>query len=161
LLSPATKLVASITALVVVVSSMVWFSQPGEANAYQNQAEVVRKLLAASPLERALSASEYVRVELSVPGVDFDLGPPLRFAVLQTPDAPISPLVGSKAQNRIYFASDLANLAEIVRQREPDYIVLTKQTNDVWYDALDTVLENQKYEWLKIGNIAAVAGRAE
>jgi hypothetical protein len=80
--------------------------------------------------------------------------------VLQEVDAPISPILGSRAQNHLFFAANIEQLAIVVQARKPDYVVVTKRSPEQQLDAQSrTAFTRLGYSWLKDGPYAAIAGR--
>jgi hypothetical protein len=145
--------------LLTAFMNTYWFTRPGEANGNRSIGDAIRLTINATPLDRALLAQQTITDSFRTGLPDFDRNTPLTFAVLQGIDAPISPLVGSRAQNRLFLAANVEGLARLTRSRHPDFVVITKRSNNPMNQQTRALFAGLGYKWLAERNLAAIARR--
>jgi hypothetical protein len=153
---------SSLTALWLasVVINVAWFTRPGEANAGRSVGDLIPALLHATPLERALMQSPEILHDFNEPAGTFDRSQPLTIAVLQGVDEVISPILGSRAQNRLVFAPDIKGLTQLIVSLRPDYIVITRYWHDPANQETLSLLSQLGYKF-SVGELATVGVRKD
>lgn len=85
-----------------------------------------RTVFDATPLQRAIYGQAQLREAAGVDKLALDREQGATVAILNDPDTAIVPFVGSRAQNKLYFAESLDGLAQTVAAQKPDVVVITK-----------------------------------
>lgn len=154
---PRLTLVAGTVLAILVNGSYVFW--PGEINGNNTFEATVPTVLPATPRDRALLMLPQVRQGYGVDEFDFDGLTPQTFAVLAEFDRPVSPLIGSRAQNRLYLASSMRELVDTTRTRCPDFAVVTKGQPAGLAANDRAAIEDLGYDIAKESEMAVVAKR--
>jgi hypothetical protein len=147
--------------LLTVLMNAWWMTQPGEANGNRSLEDAIKATLHGTPLDRALLAQQWITDNFRKGLPDFDRDAPLTFAVFQDHStAPISPLVGSRAQNRLFLAADIEGLAQLTQSLHPDFVVIMKRSqHNFMNEKTRALFASLGYTWLSDRDLAAIAER--
>lgn len=144
---------AAIVIIAIDASYMLW---PGEINGNNTFAGMVQVGLTHSPLD--ISVPEYMKAEYHFAELNLDRSRPRSFGVLAEVNRPVSPLVGSRAQNRLYLASNTSELADTLKRHCPNFAVITKPFGGALLSRDQTApIAVAGYKFMFEGEIVAIA----
>lgn len=145
---------AAVTAVAAHTSYVFW---PGEINGNRTFEAAANALRDATSRDRTLFMHPDVRQAYGVDEFDFDGPVPQTFAVLADGDRPITPFIGTRGQNRLYFSSQVSELIADARAHCPDFVAVTKLEPGDVEDGGE--IERLGYTWVKDNDMVAIAKR--
>lgn len=113
-------------AVVAAVVNIPYAYYPGEINGNYAFADGMRTAMNSTPNERSLMAYPPVREAYGMDEFKYDRESPLTFVILNVPDRPLSPFVGSRAQNHLLLVPSIEQLTATTQEVRPDFAVITK-----------------------------------
>lgn len=157
--SKALMVVACAAALVVFDNNGNYVFWPGEINGNNSFEATLAKSQKLTPLNRLLISADVLRDPLGIDDIGYDRDTPLSFAILDRLNQPISPYIGSRAQNRLYLASNMGELIASVQSNCVNIVVITKGATDQFSASDRTAIEAMGYTFQKNNPIANIAQR--
>jgi hypothetical protein len=153
------RTVAAGIAAVVILINETYVFWAGEINANRSFLTALQAVLPATPLQRAMLIHFTLPQDFALDRFNYDRNRPLQIAVLAQINQPLSPLVGSRAQNRLYLSSTVGELVNALKAKCPHFAVITKEKPAPVTSADRSTIERIGYQWAVDGDRVAVARR--
>lgn len=147
--------------LLLSLGNVTYLLRQGEMNAGREFVAAFRALVGKSSMERTLLIHQSERSNAKFAELRLDRGEPLSFAIYQGLDRAILTFAGSRAQNRLYLAASFDAIPSLLRDRRPDFAVLTKNSDHQLPIELSQQIVGAGYVWLIENEALAIAARAD